>query len=324
VNIAIVGGGPAGAAAALAALTAGARPTIYEKSVFPRHKVCGEFLSPELFPLLDRLHVADDFLALRPAALHRVRLHFGNRVKSWKLDSPAFGLSRHALDDLLLRAALARGAGLRREAVSDLPPGAVVAYGRRTGAGKGRRLFGFKAHFTGPVDDAVDLVFFGRCYAGISAVEAGRVNICGLAPEPVLRAHGFEPDSVLASSPVFRDRLRPLTRVMDWLITGPLVFRDAFDERVPLYPSGDALGFVDPFTGSGILSAVLTGGMAGRAAAEGLDPSFHLRRCREALGLQYRTSGTLRRLIASGWAERLAGLVPGRLLFGLTRPKVRA
>ena len=48
----VVGGGPAGAMAAFAAMREGAGVRIFEKSAFPRHKVCGEFLSPPILPLL--------------------------------------------------------------------------------------------------------------------------------------------------------------------------------------------------------------------------------------------------------------------------------
>ena len=48
----VVGGGPAGVMAAFAAMREGAPARIFEKSAFPRHKVCGEFLSPAILPLL--------------------------------------------------------------------------------------------------------------------------------------------------------------------------------------------------------------------------------------------------------------------------------
>jgi flavin-dependent dehydrogenase len=47
----VVGGGPAGVMAALAAMREGAPVRISEKSAFPRHKVCGEFLSPAILPI---------------------------------------------------------------------------------------------------------------------------------------------------------------------------------------------------------------------------------------------------------------------------------
>ena len=68
----VLGGGPAGSTAALAAIEAGARVRIYEKSQFPRHKVCGEFLSPEVTPVLERLALLGRFQSLRPASIGRV------------------------------------------------------------------------------------------------------------------------------------------------------------------------------------------------------------------------------------------------------------
>ena len=71
---------------------------------------------------------------------------------------------------------------------------------------------------------------------------------------------------------------------MDWLITGPLVFADSLPplSREPAYLAGDALGFIDPFTGSGILSAVLTGKLAGAAAARRTPNNEYLRQCGRA------------------------------------------
>jgi hypothetical protein len=53
---------------------------IFEKSAFPRHKVCGEFLSPAILPLLRRAGCEAGFLQLRPAVLSAMRLHFGTRI----------------------------------------------------------------------------------------------------------------------------------------------------------------------------------------------------------------------------------------------------
>jgi len=45
-DLAIIGGGPAGTAAAITASRSGARVLLLERGAFPRHKVCGEFISP--------------------------------------------------------------------------------------------------------------------------------------------------------------------------------------------------------------------------------------------------------------------------------------
>ncbi|MEX2263276.1 MAG: FAD-dependent monooxygenase [Bryobacteraceae bacterium] len=323
ISVRIIGAGPAGTAAALAALSAGARVIVYEQSGFPRHKVCGEFLSPEIAPILEQLGATAAFRERRPARVERVTLHFGKAAKRWRLSEPGFGLSRYALDDLLLQHALARGTELiQGRAEPDNQP-TVVAHGRKQAA-SGTRLFGFKAHFQGPCDDEVSLFFFAGCYAGVSPVENGATNVCGVAPEDVLQTCGFDVDALLERSEMLRERVRPLSRSTNWLFSGPLVFRENFSGLTEphLYLAGDALGFVDPFTGSGVLAALLTGRLAGTAAARGLSSADHMRECRGKLYFQYQLAALFRRAVATGLADRLVPLVPGRLLFWVTRPKV--
>jgi flavin-dependent dehydrogenase len=318
-RINILGGGPAGSAAALGALRAGARVQIIEKSRLPRHKVCGEFFSPEIGPELERLGVWSAFLAAGPASVRRTALHFGTRLKSSRLPDPAFGLSRYAFDQLLLDRARLAGADVVVQAQA---PPAIVATGRRaTGSTRGQRLFGFKAHFEGPTDDAVELFFFERCYVGVSSIEEGRTNVCGLAPESFLSRFGFEYDRIMMHCPALSARLKPLRRVIPWLSTGPLQYGQSFVNVGPAYPAGDALSFVDPFTGSGLLAAVRSGAMAGRAAVIGQPVAEYLRECQASLHQPFQVAGVLRKALEVGWAERLLPLAPARLLFALTRPK---
>ena len=149
------GRGPAGSAAALAALGEGAAVRLFEKSPLPRHKVCGEFLSPGVAAALARLGAWDGFKRLAPARIRAVALHIGEREKRWRLPEAAFGLSRYAMDAKLVDLAVKRGAELLRQAgTADALP-TVAAQGRAGTAPRARRLFGFKAHFTGPAGDAM-------------------------------------------------------------------------------------------------------------------------------------------------------------------------
>ena len=130
----VVGGGPAGVMAAFAAMREGAPVRIFEKSAFPRHKVCGEFLSPAILPLLRRAGCEAGFLQLRPAVLRSIRLHFGTRVIRHPLPESAYGLSRYELDRLLLEHAASAGAQVVREHWSTAAQGVAVilAAGRRS------------------------------------------------------------------------------------------------------------------------------------------------------------------------------------------------
>ena len=318
-RINILGGGPAGSAAALAALRQGAQVRVIEKSRLPRHKVCGEFFSPEIAPELEKLGVWDAFLSAGPARVLRTVLHFGTRSKSSKLPDAAFGLSRYAFDQILLDQARAAGAEVGME---DHHPPQIVATGRRSTPGaRGNRLFGFKAHFEGPTDDAVELFFFDRCYVGVTAIEGGRTNVCGLAPESFLSRFGFEYDSLPLHCAALAGRLKPLRRLMPWISTGPLQYGQAFEHAGSVYPVGDALSFVDPFTGSGLLAAVRSGALAGRAVAHGQPVDQYLHECRASLHQPFQVAGVLRKALEGGWAEKLAPFAPSRLLFALTRPR---
>jgi flavin-dependent dehydrogenase len=321
-SVAIIGAGPAGCAAAMAALEGQAQVTLYEKSRFPRHKVCGEFYSPEIVDALEALSLGTAFRAARPASITYAVLHLDGFAKRFELPRPAYGLSRFAFDDLLLRESLRRGAALKVESAAGdrLPQPCIVAHGRRAAAPKGERLFGFKAHFRGAVPPAVELFFSGPCYMGISPIEEGAVNVCGLAPEADLQRAGFDPPRLLPAA--LHERIRGLEQGFDWLVTGPLVFR-APVEQGPAYLAGDALGFIDPFTGSGILAALLTGSMAGRAASRGTPVDRYVAECRSRLRRQYWTASLFRRVLRTGLAGRLMRLVPGAALYALTRPGSR-
>lgn len=230
---------------------------------------------------------------------------------------PAWGLSRFAFDTLLVQRAEFLGAEVRRESTGGE---AVITSGRGSSASRrGNRIFGFKAHFDGPVDDAVELFFFNKCYVGVNAIEGGKTNVCGLGPEDFLTRLNFDFDQLIRSSPALAARIGPLKRSMKWLSTGPLEYGQALGCD-GLYRAGDALSFVDPFTGSGLLTAVKTGALAGAAAATGEPVPAYLAKCRAKLRTSFEIAEIFRKTLSSGWATVLAGLVPGRVLFALTRP----
>jgi flavin-dependent dehydrogenase len=325
-QILIAGGGPAGAAAAISGRLEGSPVRLIERATTARHKVCGEFISPGACEILEALHAGDEFRALAPYRIRRCTLHLGNRTKQWRLQETAWGLSRLQLDRLLLDKAAALGAVVERgEAFEGRPKDfqgcVIVACGRTQPPERGDRLFGFKAHFEGPADDAIELFFDHEGYIGVGCVEDGLTNVCGIARESILRKYGFDFDAVAARSNVLSERIRPLQRRMRWIVTGPLSFSTPshFGSGPDVYAAGDSLGFVDPFTGSGILNGLLTGRLAGIAAARQTASSEYLRECRARLARPFFVSSILRRLIGRTDVHWLAPLLPGQVLFRWTR-----
>ena len=280
--------------------------------------------------MLEDLGVLREFLRRSPARISRCALSSGGRVKHWTLDEPGYGLSRLELDRLLLETAVHLGARLKMGEAFHSNEGhkfraLVSATGRYRIARRGRRLVGFKAHFRGPSDDAVELYFSASGYVGVSPVQDGLTNVCGIAPEDILKTFDFQIDDYLAATdPALAVRISPLSRVMPWLRVCPLVFSSVPGRTVHaenVYCAGDALAFVDPFTGSGILNALLTGHLAGLAAARLDSPHEHVRACRERLAQPFAVARVLRVLVNARLTS-LATLVPGSWLYRLTRPRM--
>ena len=117
VDIAIIGGGPAGAAAAIQAARRGARVVVFEKGPHGRDKVCGDGLTPRAVGALRELDID-------MADAHRIRgLRMIAGATARELDWPTTDRfpnhgavwPRRRLDAALIDAAAAAGADIRFE-----------------------------------------------------------------------------------------------------------------------------------------------------------------------------------------------------------------
>ncbi len=118
IDIAVIGGGPAGAAAAIRAARSGARVVVFEKGPYGRDKICGDGLTPRAVAALDELKIPLD-------GAHHIdglRMIAGRRERElpWSSDSgrfPSHGAvwPRRRLDAALIDAAADAGADIRFE-----------------------------------------------------------------------------------------------------------------------------------------------------------------------------------------------------------------
>ncbi|HWQ33666.1 MAG TPA: NAD(P)/FAD-dependent oxidoreductase [Blastocatellia bacterium] len=194
---------------------------------------------------------------------------------------------------------------------------------QRTNRRSGSRCFGVKVHLRGVegLGDTGELYFFRDGYGGMSAVEGGRTNLCFITTEETLRAAKGDRHALLEmtmmTSPAARERLRGAVTDGEWLGTGPLEYG-----RRPSVPGvlaiGDAGAFIDPFTGSGMLLAMMSGELAAEVISDSFargEQSVELiaSRCQEMhrkrYGWRFRACAMLRNLAFKPAARSLLALL---------------
>lgn len=268
--IQIIGGGLAGLSLGLGLARAGVPVTLFETGAYPRHRVCGEFITGLPQSTRERLGL-DPLLAGAVQNRQVAWFHDGTSPPRLQtLPAPAPSLSRHALDARLAGGFLAAGGKLltqtRHPAVGDAP-GRVFANGRRRARSD---WLGLKIHARAlPLAADLELHLGDQAYVGLAAIEDGRVNICGLFRRRKLCAKG--PDLILAYL-----QAAGLASLAARLARAPLdpasfcaVAALAFDARtLPAAAGvqlGDACAMIPPFTGHGMA-------MAFQSAEVALDP----------------------------------------------------
>lgn len=188
--ITIVGGGLAGLTLGIGLRQRGVAVTVWEAGRYPRHRVCGEFISGKGQAALGRLGLTD--LVMRAGTIPaRTAAFFSERAESpvLELAEPAWSISRYALDNTLAKEFRRLGGDLReneRWRESEPTEGVVRASGRKPAAtANGWRWFGMKIHARNvrlTADLEMHLAPDG--YMGISHLANGEVNICGLFRRP--------------------------------------------------------------------------------------------------------------------------------------------
>lgn len=184
--ITIIGGGLAGLTLGIGLRQRGVPVTVWEACSYPRHRVCGEFISGRGQKTLTRLGLREKIFD-SGAIPAWTTAFFAARAASpvRKLPEPALSISRFVLDDLLAREFRRLGGELRdneRWRGTEFSEGIMRASGRRVQPiVHGWRWFGLKVHALNVAFKAdLEIHLSPSGYVGMSRLAGGEVNICGL------------------------------------------------------------------------------------------------------------------------------------------------
>lgn len=287
-DLIVAGAGPAGSACAIAAARRGARVLLLDKDRFPRHKVCGEFVSPESLQLLAWL--AGDRFHSRPA-IDRARIFSAGTQVSLPISPPARSIPRFDLDAALIETARRSGVSARENVnIRGVEAGEIfrvdctkeILTARSVVNATGRwsqltqrapekdrhKWIGLKAHFHEyhPAP-SVDLYFFAGGYCGVQPVGNQTVNACAMVRADTARSL----EEVFSLHPELWRRSRSWEPLFAPIAISPLYFRKPQTESGGMLLAGDAAAFIDPFAGDGISLALHSGVLA----ADSLAAFFH-------------------------------------------------
>ncbi|RYJ52143.1 NAD(P)/FAD-dependent oxidoreductase [Flavobacterium petrolei] len=285
-EVLIIGGGLAGLTAAIHLSKIGLQVTVIEKNSYPKHKVCGEYISNEVLPYLNwlDLKISD----LKPTNITKLEFSTasGKTIKS-NLPLGGFGISRFTLDEYLYKKALENGCKIIQDNVENIlfkdnqfivttnnsilkSEIVIGSFGKRSNIDqKMNRDFihkksywlAVKAHYSGDFpNDVVGLHNFKGGYCGVSKVENNRINICYLADYKTFKQFkNIEEyqNSIVSENP----HLRVIFEESSLLFEKPLTISQISFEKKQVVENhilmiGDTAGLIHPLCGNGMAMAI--------------------------------------------------------------------
>ena len=292
-DVIIVGGGLAGLTSAIHLSKFKKQVLVIEKQSYPKHKVCGEYISNEVIPYLNSLEI--DPIKEGAKKINRVHVSSinGSLIKG-DLPLGGFGMSRYFFDNLLLKKACLNGVKVTKDSVisiifqndifiiktkiSDIFKSkiAIGAYGKRSDLDiKMNRKFirkkspylAVKSHAKGKFpDDLIGLHNFKGGYCGVSKVENNSINLCYITEYSSFKKHKNISD--FQKQVVFKNKhLRKIFKESTSLFKKSLTISQiSFETKNPIenhiIMCGDTAGVIHPLCGNGMGMAILSSKLA--------------------------------------------------------------
>jgi hypothetical protein len=286
-DIVIIGGGLAGLTAALHLHKTGLSVTLIEKNEFPKHKVCGEYISNETLPYFNWLDL--NLESLNPNLIHQFQLTTANNKSlTTDLSLGGFGISRYELDYFLYQQLVKRGISVTKDRVTaiefkddlflitlqsgrELTAKQIIgAYGKRSAIDvklgrafiqRASPFLAIKGHYRGDFpNELVSVHNFNGGYCGVSKVEDEKINICYLADYKSFKKHknikNYQ-EKILYRNKNLETIFQSCTPLFDeQLVISQLYFGKKKLVENHILMIGDTAGLIHPLCGNGMAMAI--------------------------------------------------------------------
>lgn len=293
-QVIIIGGGLAGLTSAIHLAKANFKVLLIEKNKYPKHKVCGEYISNEVLPYLQFLGFDPFEFGAKRISKFELTTH-NNRSIIANLPLGGFGMSRYEMDFQLYQLAVKNNVTILQDTVRDvnftqeddfevitksnqtLQSKIVIgAFGKRSNLDihferqfikKKSPYLGVKIHVSGNFpEDKVALHNFKGGYCGVSKVENNSINLCYITNFEAFKAYkNFE---TFQQEVLFKNEaLKLLFLNTEPKFEKPLTISQiSFEIKNPvekhIIMCGDSAGMIHPLCGNGMSMAIRSAQLA--------------------------------------------------------------
>ncbi len=301
-QVCIIGGGLAGLALAIDLQKRAIQVLVIEKGNYPRHKVCGEYISMESFNYLHE--ICPNLIDWRLPHMSQFKLT-STGILEFKttLDLGGFGISRHLLEELLFNEAKKQGVQfmlltkalavivnendyqVNTASGNFLADIVCIATGRKSnvkskadkGLQQGTNYIGFKYHVKLKRDtNFIEIHNFPGGYCGVSGIEDDKTCICYIVNAQKLKRVNNSIAELEKTVLNQNQHLKKIFNAASFLFKEPLSISGInFNIKRPVeddtFYLGDAAGCIAPVTGNGMSMALRSASVL----ANQLDTFFH-------------------------------------------------
>ena len=340
-DVTIIGGGLAGLTSAIHLSSNNFKVLLIEKNEYPKHKVCGEYISNEVLPYLNSLGFNPYNFGAKCISKFQLTTHNNKLIES-KLPLGGFGISRYEMDYQLYQLALNKNVEVLKATVNEVifkndvfriktksnqiykSKLVIGAFGKRSNLDvqlqrkfikKKSPYLGVKIHLSGDFEeDKVALHNFKGGYCGVSKVENNHINLCYITDYNAFKK--FKDIDAFQEEVLFKNSaLKEIFQSSKLEFEKPLTISQiSFETKNPvenhILMCGDSAGMIHPLCGNGMGMAIRSAQLAseviidylhGKIATRSQLEKLYTKSWNKAFGLRLKAGHAIAYLFRQDW-----------------------